>query len=105
FREGPGGYADRAVIAAGLAAPTGAAISFTDAAAVPLAAGTAQVVLSRLGLPPGARLLVLGGSGGVGMFLLQLATVAGITTIGVGRKAMHEQMLPLGAAACIDYTS
>src|SRR5215813_105453 len=45
------------------------------------------------------------GAGGVGMFLLQLATVAGITTIGVGRKAMHEQMLRMGAASCIDYTS
>jgi NADPH2:quinone reductase len=105
FPDGAGGYAEQAVVDAGLAAPIGAAISFTDAAAVPLAAGTAQVVLSRLGLPPGARLLVLGGSGGVGMFLLQLATVAGITTIGVGRKAMHEQMLRMGAASCIDYTN
>jgi len=105
FPDGAGGYAEQAVVDAGLAAPIGAAISFTDAAAVPLAAGTAQVVLSRLGLPPGARLLVLGGSGGVGIFLLQLATVAGISTIGVGRKAMHEQMLRMGAASCIDYTS
>jgi len=105
FPDGAGGYAEQAVVDAGLAAPIGAAISFTEAAAVPLAAGTAQVVLSRLGLPPGARLLVLGGSGGVGMFLLQLATVAGISTIGVGRKAMHEQMLRMGAASCIDYTS
>ena len=38
------------------------------------------------------------------MFLLELAAVAGITTIGVGRQAMHEQMLRLGAASCIDYT-
>jgi NADPH2:quinone reductase len=105
FPHGAGGYAEQAVIDAGLAAPIGTAIPFTDAAAVPLAAGTAQVVLSRLGLPPGARLLVLGGSGGVGMFLLQLATVAGITTIGVGRESMHERMLRMGAASCIDYTS
>jgi len=103
FPDGAGGYAEQAVVDAGLAARIGTTTSFTDAAAVPLAAGTARVVLSRLGLPPGARLLVLGGSGGVGMFLLQLATVAGITTIGVGRAAMHEQMLHLGAAACIDY--
>ena len=105
FPDGAGGYAEQAVVDAGQAAALGAAISFTDAAAVPLAAGTALIVLSRLDLPPGARLLVLGGSGGVGMLLLQLAAVAGITTIGVGRKAMHEQMLRLGAASCIDYTS
>jgi NADPH2:quinone reductase len=105
FPDGGGGYAEQAVIDAGLAAPISTATSFTDAAAVPLAAGTAQVVLSRLGLPPGARLLVLGGSGGVGMFLLQLATLARVTSIGVGRKAMHERMLRLGAASCIDYTA
>jgi len=104
FPDGAGGYAERAVIDVGLAAPIGPTLSFTDAAAAPLAAGTAQVVLSRLGLPAGARLLVLGGSGGVGLFLLQLAAGAGITTIGVGRTAMHEQMLRLGAASCIDYT-
>jgi NADPH:quinone reductase-like Zn-dependent oxidoreductase len=104
FPDGAGGYAEQAVVDAGLAAPIGTTISFTDAAAVPLAAGTALVVLSRLALSAGARMLVLGGSGGVGVFLLQLAAAAGITTIGVGRKAMHEQMLRLGAAFCIDYT-
>jgi NADPH:quinone reductase len=104
FPDGAGGYAEQVVVDAGLAAPIGATVSFTDAAAVPLAAGTAQIVLSRLGLPAGARLLVLGASGGVGMFLLQLAAVAGITAIGAGRTAMHEQLLRLGAASCIDYT-
>ena len=105
FPDGAGGYAEQAVVDADLTASIGTATSFTDAAAVPLAAGTAQLVLTRLGLPPGARLLVLGGSGGVGMFLLQLADLARIATIGVGRKAMHEQMLRLGAASCIDYTT
>jgi NADPH:quinone reductase-like Zn-dependent oxidoreductase len=104
FPDGAGGYAEQAVVDAGLAAPIGTTVSFTDAAAVPLAAGTAQVVLSRLGLSPGDRLLVLGGSGGVGLFLLQLAALAEIATIGVGRPAMHEQMFRLGATACIDYT-
>jgi NADPH:quinone reductase len=104
FPDGAGGYAEQAVVDASLAARIGAAIAFTDAAAVPLAGGTAQIVLSRLGLRSAARLLVLGGSGGVGMFLLQLAAEAGIMAIGVGRQAMHEQMLRLGAASCIDYT-
>jgi NADPH2:quinone reductase len=86
-----------------LAAPVSPAISFAEAAATPLAAGTAQVVLARLGLAAGSRLLVLGGSGGVGLFLLQLAAAAQIVTIGAGRQAMHDQMSALGAAACIDY--
>jgi NADPH:quinone reductase-like Zn-dependent oxidoreductase len=104
FPDGAGGYAELAVIDAGLAAPISAAVSFADAAATPLAAGTALMVLSRLGLPAASRLLVLGASGGVGLFLLQQAAAAGVVTIGVGRQAMHAQMSALGAAACIDYT-
>ena len=103
FPDGAGGYAELAVIDAGLTAPISPATSFAEAAATPLAAGTARVLLSRLGLPAASRLLVLGASGGVGLFLLQLAAAAGITTIAVGRQAMHDQMTGLGAAACIDY--
>src|SRR5215468_5168785 len=83
FPDGAGGYAELVVIDAGLAAPISAATSFTEAAATPLAAGTAQAVLSRLGLPAASRLLVLGASGGVGLFLIQLAAAAGITTVAV----------------------
>jgi NADPH:quinone reductase-like Zn-dependent oxidoreductase len=104
FPDGAGGYAELAVIDAGLAAPISAAVSFAEAAATPLAAGTALLVLSRLGLPAASRLLVLGASGGVGLFLLQQAAAAEIVTIGVGRQAMHAQMSALGATACIDYT-
>ena len=104
FPDGAGGYAELAVIDAALAAPIGPATSFADAAATPLAAGTASFVLARLGLPAGSRLLVLGASGGVGLFLLQLAAAAGIVTIGTGRQVMHAQMSGSGAAACIDYT-
>ena len=92
FPAGAGGYAELAVAAAGLLAPVGAGTSFAEAAAVPLAGGTACAVLSRLALRPGSRLLVLGASGGVGQFLLQLAAAAGIWVIGVGRGARHEQL-------------
>ena len=104
FPDGAGGYAELAVIDAALAAPIGATTSFAAAAATPLAAGTASVVLARLGLPPGRRLLVLGASGGVGLFLLQQAAAAGVVAIGAGRQAMHPKMTALGAAGCIDYT-
>jgi NADPH2:quinone reductase len=103
FPDGAGGYAELAVVDAALVAPIGPATSFTDAAATPLAAGTASLVLARLGLPAGSRLLVLGASGGVGLFLLQLAAAAGIRAIGVGRQVRHAQMTDLGAVACIDY--
>jgi len=105
FPDGAGGYAELAVADAGLVAPIGPGTSFTQAAAAPLAAGTADLVLARLGLAPGSTLLVLGGSGGVGLFLLQMAARRGIAAIGVGRQVMHEQMRALGAAGCVDYTA
>ncbi|MGN6794615.1 MAG: NADP-dependent oxidoreductase [Streptosporangiaceae bacterium] len=105
FPDGAGGYAELVVVDAGLVAPIAAETSFTHAAATPLAAGTAEVVLGRLALPSGSRLLVLGGSGGVGLFLLQMGARLGIEAIGVGRPAMHERMRSLGAVGCVDYTA
>jgi NADPH2:quinone reductase len=105
FPDGAGGYAELAVADATEVARLGPDTSFVDAAATPVAAGTAALVLSRLALPPGSRLLVLGASGGVGLFLLQLAARQGIATIAVGRAAMHDRMLGLGAGGCVDYTT
>jgi len=105
FPEGAGGYAELAVADADLVAPIAAATPFTDAAATPVAGGTAELVLGRLALPPGSRLLVLGGSGGVGLFLLQLAARSELITFAVGRPAMHGRMRELGASYCIDYTA
>jgi NADPH:quinone reductase-like Zn-dependent oxidoreductase len=48
---------------------------------------------------------VIGASGGVGLFLLQLAAAKGLSTIAIGRQEMHDRMYDLGARACIDYTS
>jgi NADPH2:quinone reductase len=105
FPDGTGGDAELAVVDAALAAPIGPGVSMAAAAATPLAAGTAQEVLARLALPAGSRLLVLGASGGVGLFLLQLAARRGIVVVGAGRSAMHDRMLSLGAAGCLDYTT
>jgi NADPH2:quinone reductase len=105
FPAGAGGYAELAVIDADQVARIGPGTSFAEAAATPLAGGTATAVLSRLALPPASRLLVLGGSGGVGQFLLQLAARGGIEVIAAGRRALHHQMSGLGATRCIDYTS
>jgi len=49
FPDGAGGYGELTVVDAGLAAPVSSAVSFAEAAATPLAAGTARVVLSPAG--------------------------------------------------------
>jgi NADPH:quinone reductase len=98
-----GGYAELAVVAAKDVVPLDDSVSFAAAATAPLAAGTAWEVLERLGLPAGNRLLVLGASGGVGSYLLQLAALRGIATVAVGRSEHHQRLRQLGVLACVDY--
>ena len=105
FPRGAGGYAEFVVTSADLVATLEADVDLVAAAAVPLAAGTALEVLERLSLDHRSTLLVLGGSGGVGQFLLQLASHEGLRTIAVGGPSSHERMRDDGAAACIDYTT
>ena len=102
-RQG-GGYAEFAAVGASHVVVLADSVSFIDAAATPLAGGTAWQVLARLSLQPGERLLVLGASGGVGSFLLQLGARCGIQITAVGRREHHQRMLRLGASCCLDYS-
>jgi NADPH2:quinone reductase len=53
-------------------------LSHAEAAAVPLAGGTAwEVVVRGLAVGPGETVLIHGGAGGVGSFAVQFAKVAG----------------------------
>jgi NADPH2:quinone reductase len=105
FPRCAGGYAEFVVTSADLVAILEPDVDMIAAAAVPLAGGTALDVLGRLALDRGSTLLVLGASGGVGQFLLQLAGHEGLRTIAVGGRSSHERMREDGAAACIDYTT
>ncbi|HEV3459286.1 MAG TPA: NADP-dependent oxidoreductase, partial [Thermoanaerobaculia bacterium] len=73
-----GGYADYAIAGQAAAAPKPEALSWEEAAAVPLAALTALQALRDLGdLQPGEHLAVTGAAGGVGHFAVQLAAALG----------------------------
>ena len=104
FPQGQGGYAEYTVLDENLVAQLDASADLTAAASIPLAAGTAWEVVERL-QPSGSKMLVLGASGGVGLFLLQLAAARGIRVIGMGRERNHAVMLANGAQGCVDYTS
>ncbi len=69
FPRGQGGYAEYAVVDETLAAYLPDDADLVAAASVPLAAGTAWEVLTKLD-HPGSTMLVVGASGGVGLFLL-----------------------------------
>jgi len=77
---------------------------FEEAASIPCAALTAQQALMRAGIAPGAVLLVLNGSGGVGHFALQLAKIAGARSIATAGARNQEFLMNQGAEHAIDYT-
>ncbi|MBL8601718.1 MAG: NADP-dependent oxidoreductase [Myxococcales bacterium] len=80
-------------------------LSFAQAAALPLAGLTAYQGLHDVGrLARGERVLVVGASGGVGGFALQLARVAGALSVAaIARDTNHAYVQSLGAGAVYDY--
>lgn len=79
-------------------------LTFAEAAAVPMAGITALQCLRHGGLAAGQRVLVVGASGGVGTFAVQLATHAGALVTGVCSTGRLDLVRSLGADLVIDYT-
>jgi NADPH:quinone reductase-like Zn-dependent oxidoreductase len=74
FMHGLGAFAEWVCISEDLLAPKPAALSFEQVAAVPLAALTALQGLRDQGrIEPGHKVLIIGASGGVGTFAVQIA--------------------------------
>ncbi|OWM71547.1 hypothetical protein CDL15_Pgr005734 [Punica granatum] len=81
-------------------------LSFVEAACIPLALETAYEGLERAGLSTGKSILVLGGSGGIGTFVIQLAKhVYGASrVVATSSTAKLELLRSLGADVAVDYT-
>jgi NADPH:quinone reductase-like Zn-dependent oxidoreductase len=100
-----GGWAEFAVLAENEAALKPKTATFTDAAAVPLAALTAwQSLIDVAKLSAGQTVLIHGGSGGVGSFAVQIAKARGARVIATASTANQELLKQLGADVAIDYT-
>ncbi len=80
-------------------------LSFEQAAVVPVSAGTAVQALTDAGrLEAGQSVLVLGASGGVGTYAVQLAKAFGAEVTGVSSPAKLDLVRSLGADHVLDYT-
>ena len=73
-----------------------------QAGAAPLAAITAMAAQDALGLDQGATVLVVGASGGVGSFAVQLAARAGAQVIAPGLPEDGDYLSSLGVSEIID---
>lgn len=100
---GGGGLAPFAVARADRLVARPASLVPEIAATVPIAGGTAVQALDAAGVGAGRRVLVIGASGGVGTFAVQLAALRGAevwATCGEPNRALVES---LGATRTFDY--
>ena len=105
FGIADGSFAEYASARPGKLAPKPANLTFAQAAAVPVSALTAlQAVRDRGHVQAGQKVLVIGASGGVGTFAVQIAKAAGAEVTGVGSTAKLDMVRTLGADHVIDYT-
>ncbi|MFT3927059.1 MAG: NAD(P)-dependent alcohol dehydrogenase [Myxococcales bacterium] len=106
FRALRGSLVDRVVVTQGEVAVVADRVSAEDAAATGLAGSTALQALRDDGkLQRGERVLVIGASGGVGSFAVQLAKKLGATVAASASVRNRELLVSLGADQVLDYAS
>ncbi len=102
-----GFYAEYVKVPEGLAAPVPGGLSIQEAAALPYTAMTVSSVLEATGLGPetsgGKKVLVHGGSGGLGSILVQLLHHWGAWVATTCGTANVDKVTALGADRVIDY--
>jgi NADPH:quinone reductase-like Zn-dependent oxidoreductase len=100
-----GSFAEYAVARARRLALKPANLTYEQAAAVPVSALTAlQGVRDRAKVQPGQEVLIIGASGGVGTFAVQIAKAFGAEVTGVCSTAKVDLVRSIGADHVVDYT-
>ena len=106
YGVGTGAFAEYSLAAQGHLARRPGNITVAQAASVPVSACTALQGLRDVGhVSPGQHVLVIGASGGVGTFAVQLARAFGAEVTGVCSTAKADLVRSIGADHVIDYTT
>jgi NADPH:quinone reductase-like Zn-dependent oxidoreductase len=100
-----GTYADYVVASAsGAVVPKPASLDDVQAAAVPMPAQTALACLDALLIDSGEVLLIVGATGGIGTYAIQMAALRGARVLATARPELANYVTGLGAAQALDYT-
>jgi NADPH:quinone reductase-like Zn-dependent oxidoreductase len=100
-----GSFAEYASVPEGQLVRKPTNLSFEQAAAVPISGFAAlQALRDTGGVQPGQRVVVIGASGGVGSFAVQLAKAFGAEVTGVCSTKSLDLVRSIGADQVIDYT-
>ncbi|MFJ9130104.1 NADP-dependent oxidoreductase [Streptomyces sp. NPDC102340] len=94
-----GAYAEYVSAHVRMLARKPAALSWEQAAGVPLAGLTAYQAIKRVGVGTGDTVLVHAAAGGVGSFAVQIAVALGARVIGTASARNHDFVRELGAEA------
>ena len=105
FGTARGSFAELAVVPLTRLARRPSTLTDVEAAAVPVSALTALQALRAAGVTAGDRVLVIGASGGVGSFAVQLAVDVGAHVTGVCGPTKADLVRELGAEAVLDHTT
>jgi NADPH:quinone reductase-like Zn-dependent oxidoreductase len=106
YGVGRGSFAEYAVAAEDKLAHKPRSLSFEQAAVVPISAGTAlQALVDHGRIEAGQRVLIIGASGGVGSYAVQLAKAFGAEVTGVAGASKQDLLRSLGADRALDYTT
>lgn len=106
YGVGQGAFAEYSAAKEDQLARKPAKVTFEQAASVPVSALTALQGLRDVGrLSPGQSVLIIGASGGVGTFAVQLAKTFGAEVTGVCTTTKIDLVRAIGADHVVDYTT
>jgi NADPH:quinone reductase-like Zn-dependent oxidoreductase len=101
---GGGSYAEYVSAPASIVARKPESVGFAESAALPTPGLAAMDLVDAVDLREGETVLVVGATGGVGSYAVQLAARRGARVIATARRANETFVREFGAAETIDYT-
>ncbi|GLZ05232.1 NADPH:quinone reductase [Actinomadura sp. NBRC 104412] len=105
FGSSPGAFAEYVCVKERRLAPKPHGLTFEEAAASPISGAVAiQALRGKAKARPGQKILIIGASGGIGTFAVQLAAADGLEVTGVCGPGKDDLLRSLGASQIIDYT-